>query len=234
MVISPTASWIRCCMQVYVYELMWICLVWAKRSTPDSVWVPSHRFKSAIGEQKGITQTIYTDSGPPSRLPNSLMPSAKLAIWLAKNVWADSSYLTGKKSLGWWQLSDWENSMGWWQLSDRENSLGWWQLYLTGKTVWADGSYLTGKKSLACRQEYLSSSSLFIFDAWHFILIEQLYNQWCEPTSESQYDRAVTEATAVLRYNFRDDKLQLQVYSNPFQFEIGRIGNKQGKHHLWQ
>ncbi len=33
---------------------------------------------SATGEQKGITQTIYTDFEPPSRLPNSLMPSAKL------------------------------------------------------------------------------------------------------------------------------------------------------------
>ncbi len=41
-------------------------------------WVPSHRFNSATGEQKGITQTIYTDSEPPSRLPISLMPSAKV------------------------------------------------------------------------------------------------------------------------------------------------------------
>ncbi len=30
-------------------------------------WVPSHRFNSATGEQKGITQTIYTDSEPPSQ-----------------------------------------------------------------------------------------------------------------------------------------------------------------------
>ncbi len=63
MVISPTARWIR-----------W----WAERFTPDSFWVPSHRFNSATGEQKGITQTIYTDPEPPSPLPNSLMPSAKL------------------------------------------------------------------------------------------------------------------------------------------------------------
>ncbi len=76
MVISPTASWIRWCMQVYV--LMWTCLVWAEQSTPDSFYVPSHRFNSATGEQKWITQTIYTDSEPPSRMPNSLMPSAKL------------------------------------------------------------------------------------------------------------------------------------------------------------
>ncbi len=41
-------------------------------------WVPSRRFNSATGEQKGITQTIYTDSEPPNRMPNSLMPSAKL------------------------------------------------------------------------------------------------------------------------------------------------------------
>ncbi len=77
MVISPTASWIRWCMQVYACELMRTCLVWAERSTLDSFWVPNHRFNST-GEQKSITQTSYTDSEPPSRLPNSLMPSAKL------------------------------------------------------------------------------------------------------------------------------------------------------------
>ncbi len=60
-------------------DLMWTCLVWAERSTPDSSCsFPSHRFNSATGEQKGITQTIYTDPEPPSLLPNSLMPSAKL------------------------------------------------------------------------------------------------------------------------------------------------------------
>ncbi len=45
---------------------------------PDNFWVPSHRFNSATGEQKGITQTIYIDSEPPSQMPKSLMPSAKL------------------------------------------------------------------------------------------------------------------------------------------------------------
>ena len=40
--------------------------------------MPSHRFNSATGEQKGIIQTIYTDPELSSRLPNSLMPSAKL------------------------------------------------------------------------------------------------------------------------------------------------------------
>ncbi len=59
-------------------DLMWTCLVWAEQSTPDNIWVPSDRFNSATGEQKGITQTIYTDPEPPSRLPNPLMPSAKL------------------------------------------------------------------------------------------------------------------------------------------------------------
>ncbi len=78
MVISLTASWIRWCMQVYACELMWTCIVWTERSTPDNFGVPSHRFNSAIGKQKGITQTIYTDSEPPSRMPNSLMPNAKL------------------------------------------------------------------------------------------------------------------------------------------------------------
>ncbi len=58
--------------------LMWTCLVWAEQSTPNNFWVPSHRFNSATGEQKGITQTIYTGSEPTSRMPNSLMPSTKL------------------------------------------------------------------------------------------------------------------------------------------------------------
>ncbi len=44
---------------------MWTCHVWAKRSTPHNFWVPSHRFNFATGEQKEITQTIYTDSEPP-------------------------------------------------------------------------------------------------------------------------------------------------------------------------
>ncbi len=33
MVIPPTASWIRWCMRG---DLMWTCLVWAARSTPDN------------------------------------------------------------------------------------------------------------------------------------------------------------------------------------------------------
>ncbi len=48
-----------------------------KDKLKDNFWVPSHRFNSATDEQKRITQTIYTDYEPPSRLPNSLMPSAK-------------------------------------------------------------------------------------------------------------------------------------------------------------
>ncbi len=52
MVISPTASRIRCCMQVYACELMWTCLVWAERSTPDSFGVPSRRFNSVTGVRK--------------------------------------------------------------------------------------------------------------------------------------------------------------------------------------
>ena len=59
----------------YLYRLM---ITVMRRSTPDNFWVLSHRFNSATGEQKEITQTIYTDSEPPSRMPNSLMPSAKL------------------------------------------------------------------------------------------------------------------------------------------------------------
>ncbi len=34
-------------------DLMWTCLVWPERSTPDKFWVPSHRFNSVTGEQKG-------------------------------------------------------------------------------------------------------------------------------------------------------------------------------------
>ena len=70
--------WIRWCMQVYACELIQTCLVWAEQSTLDSFLVTSHRFNSAMGEQKGITQIIYTDSELPSRLPNSFMPSTKL------------------------------------------------------------------------------------------------------------------------------------------------------------
>ncbi len=57
---------------------MWSCLVGPNELRPTMFWVPSHRFNSATGEQKGIAQTIYSDSEPPSRVPNSLMPSAKL------------------------------------------------------------------------------------------------------------------------------------------------------------
>ncbi len=89
-VISPTASWIWWCMQVYACELMWTCLVWAKRSTPDNFWVPSHRFNSATGEQKGITHTIYTDSKPPSRMPSSLMPSWEAQTSHFLRLWCDT------------------------------------------------------------------------------------------------------------------------------------------------
>ncbi len=70
-------------------ELMWTCLVWAERATSDNFWVPSHRFNSATGEQNGITQTTYTDSKPPSRMVNSLMPSTKLPF----NMGVGSKYI---------------------------------------------------------------------------------------------------------------------------------------------
>ncbi len=44
---------------VCVVILMWTCFVWAERSTPDNFWVPSHRFNSATGEQKGIPKTFW-------------------------------------------------------------------------------------------------------------------------------------------------------------------------------
>ncbi len=62
MVISPTASWIRWCMQVYAwwFNVDLSCL---------GRTICARQFGGA---------TIYTDSEPPSRMPNSLMPSAKL------------------------------------------------------------------------------------------------------------------------------------------------------------
>ncbi len=78
-VISPAASWIRWCMQVYVGVFVVICgkfgpvLFWAS----TFLW-GAKSLNSATGEQKGITQTNYTDSEQTSRLSNSLMPSAKL------------------------------------------------------------------------------------------------------------------------------------------------------------
>ncbi len=44
----------------------------------------SHRFNSATGEPKWITQTSYTDSEPPSRLPNSLRKSRWTLLTLVK------------------------------------------------------------------------------------------------------------------------------------------------------
>ncbi len=79
MVISPTASWIRWCMKVYVW-----CF-----NVDFFLFGPNDLRLTILGCQatdsiqphvttKGITQTIYTDSEPPSQIPNSLMPSAKL------------------------------------------------------------------------------------------------------------------------------------------------------------
>ena len=79
MVISPTVSCIRWCMQVYGWWFINVDLSCLGRTIyARQFCVPSHRFNSATGEQKGITRTIYTDSEPPSRMPNSLMPNAKL------------------------------------------------------------------------------------------------------------------------------------------------------------
>ncbi len=66
---------------VCVVVCVWVnvdlsCLGWTIYAR--QFWVPSHRFNSATGEQKWITETIYTDSEPPSRMPVSLMPSARL------------------------------------------------------------------------------------------------------------------------------------------------------------
>ncbi len=70
MVISPTASWIRWCMQVYACELLWTCLV--RCQATDSISPQVSRNESLR------PYNILTPSRPPSRFPNSLMPSAKL------------------------------------------------------------------------------------------------------------------------------------------------------------
>ncbi len=77
-VISPTASWILWLMQVYAWWVNVELSCFGRATYARQFWVPSHRFNFATGEQKGITQAIYTDSEPRSRMPNSLMPSAKL------------------------------------------------------------------------------------------------------------------------------------------------------------
>ena len=59
-----------------VQNIVKTCLI--KPCGKKGVSTPIHRFDSATGEQKWITQTNYTDSEPPSRLTNSLMPSTKL------------------------------------------------------------------------------------------------------------------------------------------------------------
>ncbi len=62
---------------------MWTYLVWAERSTPDNFWLPSHRFNSATGEQKGITQTIYTDQSEVVNIELRLM-TCKLQFSIKK------------------------------------------------------------------------------------------------------------------------------------------------------
>ncbi len=62
---------------VYACELMWTCLVWDEQSTPNNFGVPSHWFNSATGDQKGITQTIYTDSQPDAQLINAMRQAEK-------------------------------------------------------------------------------------------------------------------------------------------------------------
>ncbi len=59
-------------------ELMQTCIVWAERSTRDSFWVPSHRFNSATGEQKGITQTIYIGVLLKNTVAHIVVPLCKL------------------------------------------------------------------------------------------------------------------------------------------------------------
>ncbi len=58
-------------------ELIWTCLIWVERSTPESFWVlklPSH-FSHRRAEGNHSDQ--YTDPEPTSRLPNLLIQSTK-------------------------------------------------------------------------------------------------------------------------------------------------------------
>ena len=82
LMVIPTASWIRWCMQVDVwwFNVDLSCLGW-------TIYAPtifgcqateSIPLQVSRSEQKGITETIYADSELPSGMPNSLMPSAKL------------------------------------------------------------------------------------------------------------------------------------------------------------
>ncbi len=74
MVISPTASCIRWCMQVYACELIWTCLVWAERSMLNSFCVPSHRFNEPqVSRMESLRPFILT----PSRLVGCLTHYAK-------------------------------------------------------------------------------------------------------------------------------------------------------------
>ncbi len=64
------------------------CLARAIYYTPDIFWGAKTPIQF---RQKGITQTIYTDSEPPSQTLNSLMPSAKLrsANPIFLHLWCD-------------------------------------------------------------------------------------------------------------------------------------------------
>ncbi len=59
MVISPTTSWIRWCMQVYAwwFNVGLSCL--AERSTPDNFWVPSHRLRGGGLHIMGKNASLY-------------------------------------------------------------------------------------------------------------------------------------------------------------------------------
>ncbi len=58
-------------------DLMWTCLVWAERSTSDKFGCQATDSIPPQVNRKVSLKTIYTDSELPSRMPNSLMPSAK-------------------------------------------------------------------------------------------------------------------------------------------------------------
>ncbi len=82
MVISPTASWIRWCMQVYACELMWTGLLWAERSTPD-IWrigtIPpnSALVRSTVSEQTCLKDGWADNNGSPQHGSSLLCSSTK-------------------------------------------------------------------------------------------------------------------------------------------------------------
>ena len=154
-----------------VVILMWHCLVWVDRSTPDNFGVPSHRFNSATGEQKGIIQIIYTDSELPSRMPNSLIPSAKLrsANLPFLRLWCDAVRTCYKLVL---------NISNAFETVKRYPVISSHGRFVTTIFVWRTDRRLMGKKACA-------SNLCNCFDDWPMVVVVVVYLlEWHVPEHE--------------------------------------------------